>query len=267
MGKRLGGWGAWSCGRSKISSVSELGRIRNISNHLTKFWINADFSRVNASCAQSEKFMLVWGTAIRPFERMQFLRGTEALFIDLAYGTAEVMQLREMVHEYCLRELELWAQTDVDGIAFMDDWGAQDKLLISPTMWRSLFKPLYAEYVDIIHAAGKFAFMHSDGHIAAIYPDIVEMGVDAINSQLFCMDIEKLAQEFKGKITFWGEIDRQNLMPFGTVEEVKEGVRRVRRALDDGRGGLIAECEWGIDVGAQNVAAVYDAWAEPLPVS
>ncbi len=226
---------------------------------------NADFSQVNESCAKSDKFMLVWGTAIRPFERMQFLRGTEALFIDLAYGTAEVMQLREMVHEYSLRELNMWAKTDVDGIAFMDDWGAQDKLLISPKMWQSLFKPLYAEYVDIIHSAGKFAFMHSDGHIAAIYPDLVDIGVDALNSQLFCMDIEGLAREYKGKITFWGEIDRQYLMPFGSVNEVKEGVRRVRRAIDDGSGGVIAECEWGVDVTAQNVAAVYDTWLEPSP--
>lgn len=164
---------------------------------------NADFSRVNTSCANSEKFMLVWGTAIRPFERLQFLRGTEELFIDLAYGTREVMQLLEMLHEFFLRELSLWVETDVDGISFMDDWGAQDKLLISPAMWQALFKPLYAEYVNIIHNAGKFAFMHSDGHISAIYPDIVDIGVDALNSQLFCMDIESLAREFKGKITFW----------------------------------------------------------------
>ena len=223
---------------------------------------NADFSRVNASCVRSDKFILA-GTTVRPFERMQFIRGTEKLFIDLAYGTAEMLTLRDMVHEFYLRELELWIKTDVDGISFMDDWGAQDKLLISPRMWRKLFKPLYAEYVALIHSAGKFAFMHSDGHIAAIYPDLIEIGVDALNSQLFCMDIEALGREYRGKITFWGEIDRQWLLPFGTPDEVREGVRRVRRALDDGSGGVIAQCEWGNDVPMENIVAVYETWLEP----
>jgi hypothetical protein len=222
---------------------------------------NADFSRVNASCAQSDKFILA-GTTVRPFERMQFIRGTEKLYIDLAYGTAELFTLRDMVHEFFMRELELWIKTDVDAISFMDDWGAQHRLLISPQMWRDVFKPLYADYVNLIHSAGKFAFMHSDGHIAAIYPDLIEIGVDALNSQLFCMDIEALGQAYRGKITFWGEIDRQGLLPFGTPDAVKAGVRRVRRALDDGSGGVIAQCEWGNDVPIENVAAVFEAWLE-----
>jgi len=223
----------------------------------------ADFSLVNPSCAQTNRFVLC-GAIARPFERMQFLRGTEKLMIDLAYGTREMLQLRDMVHDYHLREMALWAKTDVDGIAFMDDWGAQNQLLISPAMWRELFKPLYRDYCDLIHAAGKYVFMHSDGHIAAIYPDLIEIGVDALNSQLFCMDIEALGRAHKGQITFWGEIDRQYLLPFGTVDEVRAGVRRVRRALDDGRGGVIAQCEWGIGVAGENVAAVFDAWLEPL---
>lgn len=223
----------------------------------------ADFSQVNASCAATDKFVRA-GTTIRPFERMQFLRGTEKLFIDLAYGTAEVYALRDRVHEFFLAELALWVKTDVDGIAFMDDWGAQDKLLISPKLWRAFFAPLYADYCRIIHEAGKFVFFHSDGNISAIYPDLIAMGVDALNSQLFCMDIEDLASRFKGQITFWGEIDRQGLLPFGSVEQVKEGVRRVRRALDDGAGGVIAQCEWGLDVPQENVEAVFEAWLEPL---
>ncbi len=225
----------------------------------------ADFSRVNASCARTDKFVLVGASVARPFERMQFLRGTEKLYIDFAYGTKEVRQLRDLVHAYFVRELELWAKTDVDGIGFMDDWGTQQRLLISPAMWRELFKPLYAEYCSIIHGAGKFVFMHSDGHIAAIYPDLIEIGVDALNSQLFCMDIEALARNYKGKITFWGELDRQHLLPFGTPEDVKAGVRRVRKALDDGSGGVIAQCEWGLDVPEPNVRAVFEAWLEPLP--
>ena len=87
--------------------------------------------------------------------------------------------------------------------------------------------------------------------------------MDALNSQLFCMDIEELGRRFRGQITFWGEIDRQHVLPFGTADDVRAAVRRVRAALDDGRGGVIAQCEWGIGVKAENIAAVYETWDEP----
>ena len=222
---------------------------------------NADLSHVDKGCATTDSFVKT-GTHVRPFERMQFLRGTENLFLDLAYQPAAFFRLRDMIHEFNLREMEMWAKTDVDGVGFMDDWGAQGNLLINPDLWRAIFKPMYRDYCDILHKAGKYVFFHSDGHIAAIYPDLIEIGVDALNSQLFCMDIEELGRTFKGMVTFWGEIDRQHILPFGTVDEVREAVRRVRRALDDGAGGLIAQCEWGIKDPKENIVAVYEVWAE-----
>lgn len=224
----------------------------------------ADLSGVNRACAESNLFVRA-GCCPRPFERMQFLRGSEELFLDLAWGEPRVYQLRDMVHDYYVRELTLWAKTDVDAICFMDDWGTQSALLISPVQWRELFKPLYKDYCDIAHAHGKFALMHSDGHIEAIYEDLIEIGVDAINSQLFCMDIEALGERYRGRITFWGEIDRQHILPFGTPEDVRAAVRRVRRALETPGGGVIAQCEWGNKDPAGNVAAVFEAWLEPRP--
>jgi uroporphyrinogen-III decarboxylase len=199
----------------------------------------------------------------RPFERMQFLRGTENLYLDIGYGTAEFQKLLNMVHEYYLEDIESWCKSNVDGIFFMDDWGSKNSLLINPQMWREVFKPLYKDYCDIIHAADKFTFFHSDGHTEAVFADFVEVGIDAINSQLFTMDIEKLSQ-YKGKIVFWGEIDRQNIMPFGDPQQVRQAVMRVRRVLDDGTGGVIAQCEWGKFDPRENVEAVFQTWLEPV---
>jgi hypothetical protein len=220
----------------------------------------ADLSDVNRSCNENDHFMLV-GTETRPFERMQFLRGTENLFLDLAYGVPEVYKLRGMLHDFFVREMRMWADTEVDGVSFMDDWGSQSALLISPDMWREFYKPLYKDYCDILHEKGKFVFFHSDGNIQSIYPDLIEIGIDALNSQLFCMDIEGMAEKYKGKITFWGEIDRQNILPFGTPEDVRKAVRRVRSAMDDGKGGVIAQCEWGTKDPFANVEAVFDEWS------
>ena len=220
----------------------------------------ADLSQVNKNCAESDKFILA-GTETRPFERMQFLRGTENLFMDLACGDNEVFRLRDMLHEFYIKEMEMWAKTDVDGVSFMDDWGTQKSLLISPSLWREFYKPLYKDYCDILHSRGKYVFFHSDGNIEAIYPDLIEIGVDALNSQLFCMDFEKLGQLYAGKITFWGEIDRQNILPFGTTDDVRNAVGRAAKALIKGkRTGVFAQCEWGIKDPQENIEAVFDEW-------
>jgi len=221
-----------------------------------------DFSYVNKSCDESSQFMRS-AVAARPFERLQFLRGTENVFIDIAYGTAELRNLLEMIHEFNIEDITGWCTSNVDAITMMDDWGSNQALLIDPNVWRQLFKPLYKDYCDIIHAAGKFAFFHTDGHTEAIFGDLIEVGMDAVNAQLFRMDIEGLARKYKGKVTFWGEIDRQHVLPFGRPGEVRQAVARLRHALDNGTGGVIAQCEWGKGNPRANIETVYQAWLEP----
>ena len=260
---------AWGC----VWKVAEPGVVGEVKEHpideltdVDRYEIpwelldEADFTRVNRSCAETSKFVLV-GTEVRPFERMQFLRGTERLFMDLAYGEKEILTLRDRLHEFYVRQIEMLAATDVDGVSFMDDWGTQQTLLISPEIWRAVYKPLYKDYCDILHARGKSVFFHSDGHIEAIFPDLIEIGVDAVNSQLFCMDIEKLGERYAGKVTFWGEIDRQHVLPFGTPDDVRAAVRRVANATIKGpRTGVIAQCEWGNRDPAENIEAVFEEW-------
>jgi hypothetical protein len=255
-------------------TVAEIGVVGEVKNPPLADWTRletwsppwelldqADLSGVNASCAQTDRFVKA-GTHVRPFERMQFLRGTENLFLDLIAQPDEFKHLCQLVHEFNLRDIAMWANTDVDAVGFMDDWGAQQSLLIDPELWRAVFKPMYRDYCGLLKQRGKYVFFHSDGHIMAIYPDLIEIGVDAVNSQLFCMDIEEIGRQFRGRITFWGEICRQRILPFGTVGEVREAVRRVRRALDDGSGGVIAQCEWGLRDPRENIEAVFETWLE-----
>jgi hypothetical protein len=226
-----------------------------------------DWEGAQRACEENlrgaRKFMKC-SSSVRPFERMQFLRGSENLYMDLGEESAELFQLLEMVHGFFLEELSHWIKLDCDGIGFIDDWGGQGSMLISPAQWRRLFKPLYRDYCEMIHGAGKKVFFHSDGCIFDIFEDLIEVGIDAVNSQLFCMDIEEIGRRFGGRITFWGEINRQQTLPFGTVGDVYRDVARVRRALDDGRGGVIAQCEWGVRNPPENIAAVFEAWAMPL---
>ncbi|MBI3923200.1 MAG: hypothetical protein HY318_17400, partial [Armatimonadetes bacterium] len=94
-----------------------------------------NLSGVDADCEKSDLFMLSDCTA-RPFERMQFLRGSENLFMDLAYFPRELFRLRDMIHEFDLEDVRQWCRTAVDAVMMMDDWGTQHTLLISPDLWR-----------------------------------------------------------------------------------------------------------------------------------
>ena len=97
----------------------------------------------------------------------------------------------------------------------------------------------------------------------AIYEHLIEIGVDAVNSQLFTMPIEQIGERFKGKITFWGELDRQHLLPFGSPQDIHQGIQRVKDALWDDRGGVIGQCELNMGYSLENIRAFYEAWWGP----
>ncbi|MFA5865478.1 MAG: uroporphyrinogen decarboxylase family protein [Phycisphaerae bacterium] len=216
-------------------------------------------SQVNDFCRQTDLFVLA-GTTARPWERMQFLRGTQNAMMDVIASEDAAKNLLDKIHMYYLCELQFWADTEVDAIFFMDDWGSQNQLLISPKIWRKLFKPLYKAYCDLAHANGKFVFMHSDGCISEIYGDLIEIGVDAINSQLFVMDLAKLSRTARGKITFWGEIDRQHVMTAKEPMIARRAVRQIAEYLYDPLGGIIAQFELGPGVNIENAFAIYEEW-------
>jgi hypothetical protein len=216
-------------------------------------------TRIARLYEKTERFVLA-NACPRVWERYQFLRGTENALVDMIRIDARVSRLLKRIHEFYLREMEFWADSVVDAVMFMDDWGGQQQLLIPPDLWRRVFKPMYKEYCDLAHAHGKFVFMHSDGYIQDIYPDLVEIGVDAINSQLFCMDMAKLARTVKGKVTFWGEIDRQHVLPSTDPEKGWEAVRKVAEFLYDPAGGIIAQFEFGPGANPQTVLGIFEAW-------
>ncbi len=225
--------------------------------HIPREHLTLDRDAVNRDCDGTDRFTLS-GFAPNPFERLQFLRGTEALYMDLLDPPAAMLRFVREMHAFHCEALEAWARTDVDALMFLDDWGSQRSLLIRPALWREFFGPLYRDYIAIAHAAGKHAFMHSDGHILAILPDLIAMGLDAVNAQVFCMGVDNL-RPYAGRITFWGEIDRQRLLPHGTTGEIDAAVRAVHDALW-ADGGCIAQCEFGAGARPENVRQVFASW-------
>ena len=129
----------------------------------------------------------------------------------------------------------------VDIIWTGDDVGMQTGMLISPALWRRHLKPRMAELiarVKSINPAVKVAY-HSDGMIWDVIPDLIEIGLDVLNPvQPACMDPAELKVRFGDRLCFWGSLDEQHTLPFGSPDDVREEVRTRLRTI--GRhGGLI----------------------------
>jgi len=222
--------------------------------------LTVDTDAVNGFCRSTERFTLA-GTLVRPFERLCFIRTMEQAMVDLAEQTPDLIELLRRIHEHYVREVEVWARTDVDAIMIMDDWGTQRGMMVAPRVFRRYFRPMYEDYVAIARRYGKFVFMHSDGNILDIMEDLIAIGIRAINSQVACMGVAELGRRFKGRMTFWGEIDRQDLLAFGTRDQVATAVREVREHLY-ADGGVIAQCEFGPGAIPENVLHVFRTWQE-----
>ena len=145
------------------------------------------------------------------FEMGQWIRGTENFLMDLYSDRSGVERLVEKLFQKNMILLERVLKgigEYVDVIMLADDLGSQDGLIISPGIFREIFKPRYKKYYEFIHkSTDAKIFLHSCGSIYEILPDLIEIGLDIINpvqTTAKNMEPEKLKKEFGQYITFWG---------------------------------------------------------------
>jgi len=157
---------------------------------------------------------------------------------------------------------------NVDIIKIGDDLGTEKSLMISPNMYREILKPIHADFIDFIKARTKAKiFFHSDGDVAPLIEDFIEMGIDILNpiqtSAGSMSDLPALKKRFGDNIVFCGGIDTQNILPHGSPEEVRQEVRRVMQILGPGGGCMIGAVHTIMnDVPPENVLAMVDAVEE-----
>ena len=222
-------------------------------------WSEAETAAFEARLRRApDAFHYLVGGAL--FERMQYLRGTENLYMDLAEQPAELFRLRDMLMDWLCRRVDECLKHPCDAVHFADDWGSQRSLLVSPKMWRDLFKPCYKELFERVRSAGRFVFMHSDGHILEIIEDLIEVGVNALNCQVWTMGPEALGERYRGRIAFWGELSRQNTVPHGTPQEIRDAIETMKARLSAPAGGLIAQSEVDGLTPLENIEAILQWW-------
>ena len=188
-----------------------------------------------------DEYWIVGVTVTTIFETAWALRGYERMLSDFALQPELAEQILEIPYRYHLHAARKLVEMGVDMIWTGDDIGAQNAMLISPKMWRRFLKPRMANFIAELKAINpqvKVAY-HSDGLIYPIIPDLIEIGLDVLNPiQPASMDPERLKKEYGDHLCFWGSIDEQHTLPFGSPADVRDEVLTRLKTLGK-HGGLI----------------------------
>ena len=188
-----------------------------------------------------DEYWIVGVTVCTIWETAWALRGLEKMLMDLALNPELANKILDIPYRYHLAAAEKLVKMGVDMIWIGDDVGTQKGLLISPQQWREIFKPRMANFISTLKAINKDVKVayHTDGEVYQIIPDLIEIGLDVLNPiQPACMEPAKLKKEFGDKLCFWGTVDEQHTLPFGTALDVENEVKERIRTVGKG-GGLI----------------------------
>ena len=185
-----------------------------------------------------DTFML--GTGVSLYERPHYLRGLENLWTDIHTDPERLGELIDIMVDMNLHILGEYAANDIDGLIMSDDWGLQDRLMISPEKWREIWKPRYAKVFARAHESGMLTLLHSCGHITEILEDLIEIGCDVIQmDQQNNMGLELLGKRFGGRITFYCPADIQAVIPTRDRGLIRSYCRRMMESFATPRGGFI----------------------------
>jgi uroporphyrinogen decarboxylase len=203
----------------------------------------------------------------------QYLRGFEDWFVDLAADTRLACALFDAVLDVNLavcRAILREVGREVDVLVASDDLGLQGGLMISPETYREIFKPRHERYFRLLHEMSSArVFFHSCGSVADIIEDLVDIGVEVLNPVQVSaarMDPAGLKRRFGSRLAFWGAVDTQRVLPFGSADDVRAEVERRVECL--GRdGGYVLSAVHNIqpDVPVENVLAMYGHAREYVP--
>jgi len=183
--------------------------------------------------------MIGWGI----WEKLWQLRGFENALVDSVADPDFFEEVLDKHTEIMLRLVDFLADLPADAIMFGEDWGIQQGVMLGGERWRKFLKPRWAKIYEAIHATGKLVISHCCGSVAEIMPDIVEIGLDVLESiqvEAAGMDPYELKRRWGDKITFWGALGSQSIIPFGKPDEIRAETRRLCREMGRCGGYILA---------------------------
>jgi len=193
-----------------------------------------------------------------PFAICRYLRKMENYFGDLLWERENVDRLHGRVTDLLEEMIVRWAEAGADGVFFCEDWGVQNRLLISPSMWRDIFKPLFRRLCGTARQHGLQVIMHSCGYVWDIIEDLAEVGVCAMQfDQPALYGLERLSDKLRSLgMALHAPVDIQAVLPTGDRTRIETEAQRMVELFG---GGFIAK-DYG-DLHGIGVQPEWDAWA------
>ncbi|OGG44675.1 MAG: hypothetical protein A3F84_11555 [Candidatus Handelsmanbacteria bacterium RIFCSPLOWO2_12_FULL_64_10] len=211
---------------------------------------------------QQAQGLWVSGGVTQPFKLAWELRGLENFLADYLGNPAFVEKTYDHIYEMETAMGVAFARAGADEFGIGGDIAMQDRVLMGPDRWRKIDKPRLAAMIAEVKRVKPDiqVFMHSDGDLTAIMPDLVEVGFTIIDPiQPECMDVVEVKKRWGRRIVVHGTIGVQSTLPFGTVEEVRAEVRkRIEDMAWDGAFVLRAANEIMYDVPVENIVACFE---------
>lgn len=163
------------------------------------------------------------------FDSSRYLRKMEIYFTDLLLCREEIDALHERVTDLLVRVIHKYAEFEPDCIFYCEDLGTQDSLLMSPALWRDVFRPHYLRLVGAAHEHGIAVFMHSCGYNWELVPDLIEVGIDAFQfDQPAVYDMPRLAALLKANgRALWSPVDIQKILPTGNRQLIEAEAQKM----------------------------------------
>ncbi len=162
------------------------------------------------------------------YERAWTLRGMQNLLMDFYDHPDFVHSLLESIADYNIDQIQEALKYEIDAVYFGDDWGQQHGLQMGPKLWHQFIFPVLKRMYAVVHASGKYVFIHSCGDVDEVFDDLIGIGLNCFNPfQPEVMDVAGLMERYRGHLTFHGGLSTQRTLPFGTVEDVRAETQRL----------------------------------------
>lgn len=229
-------------------------------------WIKSPDGLEEAIRAHKRAGRLVRGEVVQVFKLSWLVRGMENVLVDFLIHEDIIQALYDAFYEFNTAYSRRLVEAGVDVIVIGGDLGMQDRLIMSPDTWRVFDKPALTKMIRTLKGInpGVKVYMHTDGDVRTIVPDLIEAGVDILNPiQPECMDPVEIKREFGDRLVLHGCVSLQRTLPFGSTDDVKDEVRHLIKHCNINGGFVLGPSnEIFKGIPAQNVVAMYEAARE-----
>lgn len=215
---------------------------------LYPFWpepARFDYDSAVQRAKRASRDFAVIGPWVSLFEIYCQLRGLEQAMMDVALNPTLVEAILDRVEQIqteMMKEFLDRASRYLDLVFISDDVGCQRGLLFSPDVWRQHLMPRMTRWCDLIHSYGLAVFYHTDGAVEPLIRPLIDCGIDVLNPiQHKCAGMEpaELKRKYGDQVIFHGGVDNQNVLPFGSPDDVRREVQYLMSTLGAKREGFI----------------------------